>query len=59
MGAIRVGRSRRIRIAKPEILGEATMVVENVARIRNTTSLSQLLLSLWGHFKERPKNLLL
>ncbi len=59
MGAMSVGKSKSIRIARPEILGDATMVVENVARIRNTISLSQLLLSLWGHFNERPKNLLL
>ena len=54
-----VGSKRSNRIASPEILGEATMVVEKVARIRKITSRSQLLLKAAGQDRESPKNLLL
>jgi hypothetical protein len=49
-----VGTTSNITITIPEIFGTATIVVENVASIRNTINLSQLLLNCFGHLKNNP-----
>ncbi len=54
--AMNVGTSRSISTDSPETLGLATRVVEKVARIIKTISLSQLLVNHTGHTRERPKN---
>jgi paraquat-inducible protein B len=56
---ITVGTKIRTTTTIPDTLGSATSVVEKIAKSKNTISFIQSLLHRKGHFKNKPKNLLL